>query len=313
MVTSASIIICTYNRSASLIDTLRSIREMRVREGIDWEVLVVDNNSTDDTAEKVEEFAKDCHIAVRYHFEPKQGKANALNRGISNARGEILVFTDDDALVDRHWLGFIVDTFNDLTPDCVGGKVLPLWLGARPDWLTDRLLNVLAVLDFGDDTYELNKEKDEMLYGVNFAFKRDFFLRHGTFNVDLCSRGAGNEDHEIFERLKRMKGRAIYHPEVVVEHKIFPERLNKSYFRRWHYLVGRDRAKLVKESRFKVFGIEGYMLRSFLAFVGKYLQSVVALDRNSIFYYELKLILYLSYFESRLMKPIRGCSANPNH
>jgi glucosyl-dolichyl phosphate glucuronosyltransferase len=302
MVTSASIIICTCNRSASLMDTLQSIGQMIVPRGIDWEVLVVDNNSTDDTAKKVEEFAKDGHITVRYLFEPKQGKANALNRGIGNALGEILVFTDDDALVDRLWLGLIIDTFNDLTPDCVGGKVLPLWLGPRPRWLTDRLLNVLAVLDFGDAVYELNEEKDEMLYGVNFAFKRDFFLRHGTFNVDLCSRGAGNEDHELFERLKRAKGKAIYHPEVVVQHKIFPERLRKSYFRRWHYLVGKDRAKLSQESRLKVFGIEGYMLRNFVTFAGRYLLSVLSLDRDSIFFYELKLVLYFSFFESRLMK-----------
>jgi len=306
MVTSASIIICTFNRSSSLVETLESITQLDVPVGVDWEVLVVDNNSTDDTREAVARFIQAGHKNIRYLFESKQGKAYALNHAINNAHGEILAFTDDDALLGRQWLQLILDTFSDLKPDCVGGKVVPLWLDQRPDWLTDRLLNVLAMLDLGESVHELDGKKGEMLYGVNFAFKKDFFVTHGLFNTELCSRGAGNEDHELFERLHRNGGRAIYHPGVVVRHKVFPERMKKPYFRRWHHLVGRDRAKLVTNTRLRIFGVEGYMIRNFLAFFGKYLRALFSLDREQTFYYELKVILYLSFFETRVKQFISG-------
>jgi glycosyltransferase involved in cell wall biosynthesis len=305
MRTSASIIICTYNRASSLVETLETITQMDVPEGVEWEVLVVDNNSTDDTREAVARFIQAGHKDIRYLFEAKQGKAYALNHAIHNAHGEILAFTDDDALVGRQWLQLILDTFSELKPDCVGGKVVPVWLDQRPDWLTDRLLNVLAMLDLGESVHALDGKKGEMLYGVNFAFKKDFFVKHGLFNTELCSRGAGNEDHELFQRLQRSGGRAIYHPGIVVRHKVFPERMRKPYFRRWHYLVGRDRAKLVTNTSFRVFGIEGYMIRHFLALLGKYVRALFALDREQIFYYELKVILYLSFFETR-MKQFAG-------
>ncbi len=306
MIATASIIICTYNRSASLIDTLESLTHMAVPKGTDWEILVVDNNSSDSTKGRVENFIRKGHSNVRYLFEGTQGKAHALNRAISEATGEVLAFTDDDALVDGDWLSLIVETFDRYNPDCVGGKVVPLWLADRPVWLTDNLLNVLAMLDYGDEIYELAWRTDQMLYGVNFAFKKEFFDNHGLFNTELCARGAGNEDHELFQRLRQAHGRAIYHPGIVVRHKVFPERMKKSYFRTWHFLVGRDRAKLRSDTRFKLLGIEGYMIRNFLGVAGKFFRSLAYLDRNSLFYHELKIILYLSFFETRVRQFMNG-------
>jgi glucosyl-dolichyl phosphate glucuronosyltransferase len=306
MITSASIIICTYNRSASLIDTLENITRMAVPKGIEWEVLVVDNNSSDDTRRKIEDFIRKGHSNIIYLFEGNQGKAHALNHAISKATGEVLAFTDDDALLDDDWLSLIIDTFNRYNPDCVGGKVVPLWLAERPVWLKDNLLNVLAMLNYGDEMYELDWRTDQMLYGVNYALKKEFFINHGSFNTELCARGAGNEDHELFQRLRRVHGRAIYHPGIVVRHKVFPERMEKTYFRKWHFLVGKDRAKIPTDTRFRLLGIEGYMIRNFLGVVGNFFRSLAYLDRNSLFYHELKIILYLSFFETRVRRFING-------
>lgn len=306
MITTASIVICTYNRSASLIDTLESIARMEVPEHIDWEILVVDNNSSDCTRESIENFISNAHVNVRYLFERNPGQAHALNHAIGKAGGQVLAFTDDDALVDRHWLSLIIETFDRYNADCVGGKVAPLWLAERPVWLTDNLLNVLAMLDYGEETCELGWRTDQTLYGVNYAFTKEFFDKHGLFNSELCARGAGNADHELFQRLRRAQGRAIYNPGIFVRHKVFPERLTKAYFRKWHFMVGRDRAKLLTPTRFRLFGIEAYMIRNFLSIVGKFLWALASLDTPVLFYYQLKVILYLSFFDARARQFITG-------
>lgn len=304
--TSASIIICTCNRSSSLIDTLQSIVNMAVPENLVWEVIVVDNNSTDRTRQKVNEFINMGHRQIKYLFEPRQGKAYALNLAVSEARGDVLVFTDDDALVDEHWLARIIDTFHRYDADCVGGKVIPLWLSKRPDWLNNDLLNVLAMLDFGDTILEIDARSDRMLYGVNYAFKKTFFEQNGLFNTDLCSRGAGNEDHDLFQRLKKQGGRAIYHPGVLVHHKVFPERMTKRYFRKWHYLVGIDRSHIATPARLRLLGIESYMIRNFLSVAVKSILVVRNLDSAALFRTQLTMILYLSFFKARIKQCVNG-------
>ena len=96
-----SIIICTYNRSESLKRTLQSLKEMSVSDDIEWELLIVDNNSTDNTREAVNDFTKTSGLNCRYVFESKQGLSNARNRGVKEACGEIIAFTDDDVIVDK--------------------------------------------------------------------------------------------------------------------------------------------------------------------------------------------------------------------
>jgi glycosyltransferase involved in cell wall biosynthesis len=100
----ASVIICTYNRSGSLERTLASLARMELRDSADWELLVVDNNSKDDTRVVVDGFTRASGVNCRYIFEKEQGLSHARNRGIREAKGEIIAFTDDDVLLDRHWL-----------------------------------------------------------------------------------------------------------------------------------------------------------------------------------------------------------------
>lgn len=297
-----SVIVCTHNRSKSILDTLQSLNEMDVPDEVNWEVLIVDNNSSDDTRIVVNKFIEDGHPYFKYIFEPNQGKTYALNHGINKAKGEMLAFTDDDAIVDKYWLKMIVETFKKYDADCVGGKVMPIWLGARPEWLTDQLLNVLAILDLGDSVYEFDwKSYDYMLFGVNFAFKKDFFLKNGLFNVKLGSIG---EDQEMFGRLSAIKGKAVYHPKIIVNHKITPERLQKSYFRKWHYVRGVVWTKLNFKSRFRILGIPGYMISKLLLTLKNYLWSIITFNKHLIFFYELKLIFYFVFCKNKIKESI---------
>lgn len=304
MGTRISVIVCTYNRCESLNDTLRELLAMEVPREVMWDIIVVDNNSSDNTRAVVESFIATSPVSVRYLHEPRQGLSHARNTGIEATDATYIAFTDDDVLVDRQWLGRIVGTFETSGADCVGGKILPYWLGERPSWLNDSLLNVLAMLDHGDSKFEFDVPNDKrMLFGANFAFKRASLLRVGMFNVHLGRRGnAGiGEDQEMFEKLASTGGRAVYDPGIVVLHKVFPDRMEKRYFRQWYYSAGRDRAKITRESRFSVAGIESHLFVDFARAIGKMLGAFIRGDKDGMFAGELKCILYASVFRHKLL------------
>src|ERR1700734_3508684 len=130
-----TIILCTYNRCASLAKALESTAAMTLPGSAEWEVLVVDNNSTDQTREVVEGFHSRYPRHFRYLFEPQQGKSYALNAGVREARGDILAFTDDDVTVEPTWLQNLTAPLK--TGECVGtsGRTLPEQSFSPPRWL----------------------------------------------------------------------------------------------------------------------------------------------------------------------------------
>jgi len=271
---------------------------MQVAEGVDWEVLVVDNGSTDATRAAVEAFILEGHSRFRYCFERGPGKTSALNRGIAEARGEILAFTDDDAVVDLQWLTAILETMNRYAADGVGGKVVPIWDAPRPVWLTDRFLNVLAVLDCGEQVIRLDwKRPPRMLYGVNYAFRRSVFERLGGFNTILGSRG---EDQELFDRLAASGACVIYDPAVVVGHRISADRLTKAYYRDWYLATGRARARLDPGQGRSVLGVPLYTIRQGIATLGGLVKAVFPPDRDSILASYLTLNYYAAYYAGRV-------------
>lgn len=130
-----SVVLATYNRATSLQATLETFAGLTVPSGITWELLVVDNNSTDGTRAVIERAASEARFGIRYIFEKTQGRSAALNSGIAAAQGEIVAFTDDDVLLHRDWIAALKQTFDQF--DCAGvaGKIVPLWNHPKPDWL----------------------------------------------------------------------------------------------------------------------------------------------------------------------------------
>jgi GT2 family glycosyltransferase len=222
---------------------------------------------------------------------------------VNSTDKEYIAFTDDDVLVDRDWLKKVVETFQAYEADCVGGKIIPLWLDNRPPWLGDNMLNVLAMLDYGDALFQFDWAHDQRnLYGANLAFRRESLLRMGLFNVTMGKTGGfgGGEDKDMLERLKSGGGKVIYNPSIIVLHKVFPDRMTKQYFRRWHYAAGKDRARITRDSRFTVLGIESYLFRNFVKAAGALLWSAVRGRSDRLFSDELLCILYLSVFKHKV-------------
>lgn len=227
-----SVIIPTFNRCESLLETLRSLEAQQISDGLLWEIVVVDNNSVDGTKRIVHEFAQRSKVPCRYMFEPKQGRPYALNRGIDETDSELLAFTDDDVIADPSWVESIASTLIGYNADLVGGKILPIWLGGPPpSWLTPEWWGNLGLLDYGDRLIDIKQVEGCGLWGANQAVRRDTLRRFGSF----CNRFIYSQDYDFFKRLVRRGAKVIYQPKAVINHKIEENVFRMSHFYRWHY------------------------------------------------------------------------------
>lgn len=243
-----SVIIATYNRATELAETLAALAAARTASA--WEVVVADNNSSDHTRQVVHDAQAQFPVPLQYVFEPRQGKAAALNSGIRQASGEILLFTDDDALVEPDWLDRSGAALEETGGAFVGGRVQPRWENTPPSWLSERktrISGVIALLDYGDARRKFGDGIGWPL-GVNMAVRAAVFHTHGFWwdnrydRVGNTLRGQGQREWCIRLRSAGLEG--YYEPQMVVHHLVPGNRLDKAYFRRWYYWLGVSRAML---------------------------------------------------------------------
>ncbi|MGO8787156.1 MAG: glycosyltransferase family 2 protein [Terriglobia bacterium] len=238
-----TVILCTYNRCTILAKALNSVAASRLPESIEWEVLVVDNNSSDRTREVVEDYCRRFPGRFRYLFEPQQGLSYARNAGIREGRGYVLAFMDDDVTVEPEWLQNLTACLQDGEWAGAGGRTLPGQGFSPPRWLSFKepynLGGALcAVFDLGDEPQELNRAP----YGANMAFRKEMFEKHGGFRIDLDRCGGNtmsNGDTEFGRRLMAAGERLRYEPSAVVYHPVPQDRVNKEYILAWWFDYGR--------------------------------------------------------------------------
>lgn len=246
MTLSATVLISTYNRSGLLHRTLESLRQQVSARN--WDVIVVDNNSTDETRQVIEAQAATFPVPLFYLFEPKQGKSVALNTGLQRTRADVVLFTDDDVLVDPGWLDAACDPMETNTRLAyTGGPVRPLWEAEPPDWLDQQrgdLWGTLAILDYGPAPFVF-EARQRVPVGANMAVRRSLIEKIGGFHPDLGRRGnslLGQEQAEFFARARAFGARGGYSPRMEVHHHVPAERLTRQYFRRWWYWKGVTRS-----------------------------------------------------------------------
>jgi glycosyltransferase involved in cell wall biosynthesis len=314
-----SIIIPTYNRADELRETIRSIAKLAVNGS--WELLVVDNKSTDHTRQVVEEERPAFPTALRYLFEGEQGRYAALNAGIRAATGAIVMTTDDDARVEPDWLEQARAGLDRLGCDYVGGKVLPIWRGSPPEWLPQRggrHWAVLALQDHGPKSLEFGVNGVPWPLGINTATRREAFDRVDLFDNQL-GRKAGtlrNQAQREWHLRARAGGlRGFYVPEMVVHHVVERERLNKQYFRRWYYWHGISRAILFRKLGVdmeapdnstldftkvpQLAGVPRYMYRTLVRETAKLARAKMRGDAVAAFEHELWLCFFTGIVKQR--------------
>jgi len=240
-----TVILCTYNRCQTLANTLSRVASSKLPESVEWEVLVVDNNSSDQTRDVVHGFCSWYPGRFRYVFEPQTGKSFALNTGVCQARGDVLAFIDDDVTVGPHWLQDLTAPLRGGDYAGVAGPILPAEAFTPPKWLAldgpHAMKHVFcAYFNLGDKPRELN----EPPYGANMAFRKKMFEKYGQFRTDLGPSPnreipRPNEDTEFGRRLLAAGERLWYQPSAVVYHPAPGSRLERPYFLKWWFDLGR--------------------------------------------------------------------------
>jgi len=221
-----SVVVCTRRNPSLLARTLDSL----IRQSLDralYEVIVVDNNSQDNTKGLVESYP-----SVKYVFEEKLGLSCARNTGIENARGDVVAFIDDDAEADPDWVGALLKVYDTVSDAwAVGGKVLPIWDAEKPDWLTEEYYRSLSLVEWGEETRALHWP--HRIIGTNCSFRKEAFSSIGKFKPELGRIGSlplSFEDTEIQQRIAETGHLVYYTPDATVYHHVPAFRMTEECF-----------------------------------------------------------------------------------
>ena len=263
-----TIVICTFNRSSILDKTLDRLRCLNVSECGEWEILVVNNNSKDDTDDVVKRHSRD--LPIRLLWEPRTGKCYAANLAVSEARGELLVWADDDVLVERGWLRAYVEAAQAYPhASFFGGPIEPWFETDPPAWilrhysLIDRCF--AAREGFAERFAPISAEYTP--YGANMAFRRHCF-DVCTFDVRLGPKGddqVAAEDGALFQALLASGLEGVWIKEARVRHFIPKARLTEAFMWKFHCGRGREGVRAGDVgSRLWIFGMPAWAIRGYL-------------------------------------------------
>ncbi len=258
---------------------LRSIAASVLPESTEWEILIVDNNSRDDTSEVARQFVRQHPAHFRYLFEAQPGKSHALNSGIREARGDVIAFMDDDVTVEPDWLRNLVAPFAQREWAGAGGRILPSWECSPPRWLPREgryALAPFALFDLGQDPHEL----DEPPFGTNMAFRKEMFFKYGGFRTDIGPQPGSqirNEDTEFGKRIMNAGERLWYVPTAVVHHPVTAERVQKKYLLDWWFDKARADIRefgVPVEYKWSVAGVPFYLFRRIIVASVKWITAL---------------------------------------
>lgn len=251
-----SVIICTYNRDKYIYNVLKSVADNDYPR-TDYEVVLVNNNSTDNTESECQRFQADYpDITFRYFLEKQQGLSYARNCGITNSRGDLLVYVDDDAKVNEAYLRTYADFFRR-NPDAVaaGGPILPVYETEEPAWMSHYTRQlVTGKLYLGDREREFPREA--FPGGGNSCYRKSVFDAIGLFNVDLGRKGnslIGAEEKDLFDKMTTQGMKFYYLPTAILYHIIPAKKLTPDYFNRLTYGIGvseRYRTKQISQKKY---------------------------------------------------------------
>ena len=287
--------ICTWNRARYLAKTLEQMTTLAIPAGVEWELLVVNNNCTDDTDAVIAAYSG--RLPVRRLSEPVPGLAHARNLVVREASGDIIVWTDDDAIVASTWIEVIVRTFEEHNADWVFGRSFPMWEAQPPAWYSHRFDGYFALLDYGPNAFVVS-DLDHPFYGLNNACRRAAVVALGPYRQEFGlagNVGGVGEDMDMFGRALHAGNRIVYAPDAVVQHIIPASRTTTTLQRRKAWIGSEAYLQLLSE-RAKgepwLLGIPRYFFRFAISDLAAYRRAAVTGDKSEAFYHELRLIRF---------------------
>ena len=309
-----SIVLPTFNRSAELPAAIESALDQTAPSDR-YEILVVDNNSPDRTAETIAAIAAAHAGRVRYVFEARQGVSYARQAGIDVARAPIIAFFDDDVRVSPNWVETILRTFDEHPElECIGGRVLPRWSTTPPGWLTSSHWAPLALQDLGDEPMVVSSENPRGLISANLACRKRLLDRIGGFSPEFqrVKDGIGSlEDDEWNRRLWKSGGKALYVPDLITTTDVPSSRLTRAYHRRWHRGHGRFyallRADEIERSTVgTLLGVPAHMYRAALGDAAAWIVAAITGRTDEAFGHEVRLRFFRGFFAQRLSERLNS-------
>lgn len=263
-----SIIFCSYNRGELLEEVLNYTFE-NVKDLDKCEVIVVDNNSTDDTKKRIENL-KQKHFNLRYEIEPKQGLSNARNRAIELAKAQYLLYLDDDALSDKNLISNYLNTIK-LRPDIkvIGGVYKPWYKYGKPVWYKDQYASSRFKKR---GLHELTGE--QYISGNNMLFHKDSFEIAGSFDPDLGMKENVTyygEETDLQKRMQRRGIRVFGDDRLIINHIVLKHKLTLMWFFHQKAMLGKSQAKMFSGVR---------ILEAIKAVVIGFSQAIVYIFKN---------------------------------
>jgi glucosyl-dolichyl phosphate glucuronosyltransferase len=265
-----SIIIPTYNRATPLAVTLASLARLDVPKGFSAEIVVIDNNCTDDTGRVVEEYTRKMNMKVRRVVETQQGLNYCRNRGVQEGRFTNLVFFDDDIEAAPDWLHGFENALRDLSCDCVVGPVQAVFTEGVPDWMSPGTADMLSSVYSrkGNAPLVLPPETAHEIPGCNFGVRRQAAIDVGGFDNYLDRVGSAllaGGDFDFGQRLVVGNKRVVYHPQCRIRHLISSTKLSRPYMRRRAYGAGIT-TRIVER---RTHGFEAVRIKRFVAAIAR--------------------------------------------
>lgn len=232
------LVVATYNRHKLLRQLLNSILEAPVPEGLEANVVVVDNNSKDATQDTVLEMMPAFAGRLQYVREKRQGKSWALNTAIARTTADLIGFVDDDERIDRRWFERVESAFRDATLDFIGGPYIPDWEQEPPLWLPHDYPAVIGWIETSQVPAPYDSSFPGILMGGNAVMRTRVLHKVGGYATHLGRTDKGllcGEDDEMYHRIVAAGFRGMYLPDLIIYHHVPAERMQKRYYQRWAF------------------------------------------------------------------------------
>lgn len=304
-----SVVMSTFNRCSLLPNAIRSLFVEPVPSGL-FEVIVVDNGSTDRTPEVVDELCA-SGLPVRRIVETRKGAGFGRNAGVAASRAPYIALMDDDQEAYPGWAAAIVRTFDE-RPELsfLAGPVEPLWIGEVPDWITPAIQGAVSIIEWGGEARPVNAQRWMCVPGGNSGYRREVIDALGGWKPYRRS-----QDREFTVRLLLAGYEGQYLPAIRMRHRVTADRITREYFRQWNATEGRMRAGYRFEELFdgdgrihpagnegrRFAGVPLFLYRRALTELGSYMQSVARRSRVEAFEHELKLRYLWNYIRARAL------------